>query len=106
MELLYNYCKLLPYSEETFPFDDETFVFKVFGKMYALLDLSGKNTINLKCDSPYVEELREPYSTIILGYHMNKKHWNTIHYNSVEINDEFIKHLILHSYKLVVSALP
>lgn len=106
MDILYNYCKLLPFSEETFPFDNETLVFKVFGKMFALLDLSGKNTINLKCDPQYAEELREQYSSIIPGYHMNKKHWNTINYNNVEIKDDLIKHLVIHSYKLVVAALP
>ena len=106
MELLYNYCKSLPLSEETFPFGDETLVFKVFGKMFALLDLSGGNPVNLKCDPQYALELREQYSSIIPGYHMNKKHWNTILIYNNELGDEFIKKLTLHSYKLVVESLP
>lgn len=103
-ELIRNYCLKKPGSEETFPFDEETLVFKVMGKIYALLPLEKHGRINLKCDPTYAIELREKYSEIEPGYHMSKKHWNTIDLNG-GLTDKMILAFIDHSYDLVVKGL-
>lgn len=105
IEQLYLYCKSLPQAEECFPFDEETLVFKVFGKMFALLDMEKGDRINLKCEPLKAEELREKYSSVLPGYHMNKKHWNTILLTG-ELKDELILSLVKDSYYLVVTSLP
>ena len=89
---------------EGFPFDDTTLVFKVMGKIFALLTLAGELRINLKCDPEKAIELREQHEFIIPGYHMNKKHWNTIFLNSCN-DDKLLKDLIINSYDLVVQSL-
>jgi len=105
IEVVYQYCLSLPFAEETFPFDEETLVFKVFGKIFAILNLNSGNTINLKCDPDLAEKYRLAYDAIIPGYHMNKKHWNTV-YLDRHLNDHFICEMILNSYRLVVKSLP
>lgn len=96
--------------EETFPFDEDTLVFKVLGKMFALVPLEkwelGQASISLKCDPEYSEELRANYSSIRGAYHMSKKHWNTLYLNEGEISPQLLKELIDHSYELVVKGLP
>ncbi len=89
---------------EGFPFDSTTLVFKVVGKMFALLNLSGKQSINLKCDPTKAIELREHYSWVQPGCHMNKKHWNTIVFDD-SISDNLIKDWINESYDLIVANL-
>jgi predicted DNA-binding protein (MmcQ/YjbR family) len=90
---------------EEFPFDESTLVFKVMGKMFALSPLNEvEASANLKCDPDKAIELREIYPDIIPGYHMNKKHWNTI-FLEREIDDSMIRELIDHSYELVVAKL-
>ena len=93
---------------EHFPFDEDTLVFKVGGKMFALSSLkeweNGKPSLNLKCDPDWAQELRGQYDEIQPGYHMSKIHWNTIAVNS-EISDTFVKELIDHSYDLVFKSL-
>ena len=91
-------------SEET-PFDNVTLVFKVMGKMFALTDLELFESVNLKCEPNKAVELRENYDAVSAGYHMNKKHWNTITVNS-DMSDREIYDLIKHSYELVFNALP
>lgn len=105
IEQLYLFCKNLPNAKESFPFDEETLVFKVFDKMFALLDMKGGDHVNLKCDPLKAEELREKYSSILPGYHMNKKHWNTVMLSN-ELKDDFILSLVLDSYHLVIQSLP
>ena len=90
---------------EEFPFDEATLVFKVIGKMFALTDVDFFKSINLKCDPERALELRENYSAILPGYHMNKKHWNTIEMDG-SISDQILEELIMHSYELVVEKLP
>ena len=87
---------------EEFPFDSETLVFKVMGKMFALTNVSSFESLNLKCDPEEAVELRETYDAVRPGYHMNKKHWNTvtIHPN---IDRNFLKTLILQSYQAVLA---
>lgn len=105
---LHSYCLSLPHTEETFPFDQDTLVFKVGGKMFALTSLEkwelGLPSINLKCDPERVEDLREQYEAITPGYHMSKKHWNTVALHS-DVQDPLLKELINHSYELVLSGL-
>lgn len=98
------YCLSKNRAEESFPFDDKTLVFKVSNKMFALLDLENGSSINLKCDPEEAVYLREHHSEITPGYHMNKKHWNTVLINQT-LSDDLIKELIDDSYNLVVNSL-
>jgi len=99
------FCLCLKGSTESFPFDQQTLVFKVMGKMYALINVEKPDSINLKCDPETAIELRERYEAVQPGYHMNKKHWNTITLNS-DLSNDFIKEQIVNSYNLVVKSLP
>lgn len=105
VEMIRDFCLSKVGVEETFPFDQSTLVFKVFGKMFALIDIDDFTGINLKCDPERAIELRESYSGIIPGYHMNKKHWNTVQMNS-DVDSTLVFELIDHSYNLVFSSLP
>lgn len=90
---------------ETFPFDKNTLVLKVGGKMFLLIDVVSPDSVNLKCDPERAVELREKYSDIQPGYHMNKTHWNTVSLNG-SIDNQLVFELIKHSYDLVVHSLP
>jgi predicted DNA-binding protein (MmcQ/YjbR family) len=105
IEAFYNYCLSLPYTTEGVPFGEETLVFKVMGKIFALTNIETFESINLKCDPVRALELRASYEEIKPGYHMNKKHWNTVNMNG-DLEDEIIEELIEHSYNLVVANLP
>lgn len=86
---------------EGFPFGESTLVFKTHGKIFLLLALDELPlTINVKCDPEEAQELREQYASILPGYHMNKKHWNTILLTD-EISSDFVKECIGNSYHLV-----
>ncbi len=101
-----TYCLSKPSTTEEFPFGPETLVFKVKGKIFALCDIDAFDSVNLKCDPEYAVELRERYpDTIRPGYHMNKKHWNTVETRG-GIDPELFRQLIDHSYECVVSTLP
>lgn len=100
------YCLSKPGTSESMPFDNQTLVFKVMGKMFALCGLERiPLSINLKCDPDYALELREEHPEIQPGYHMSKKHWNTVDVEGALKRSMIIK-LIDHSYDLVVSKLP
>ena len=101
VEEIRKYCLSLPGASESFPFGDDTMVFKVTGKIFALANLDGDPTVNLKCNPELAVELRETYSSVIPGYHMNKKHWNTILLDG-SIPDVLIYNWISHSYNLVL----
>jgi len=105
LDSIREYALSLPGAAESFPFDEETLVFKAGGKMFLLMDLSGERGINVKCDPEKATELREKYDTILPGYHMNKQNWNTIllhgHYGEKDI-----KGWITDSYHLIVNSLP
>ena len=105
IESLREYCLSKKEVTESFPFGDTTLVFKVFDKMFALVNLDEDLSINLKCDPEKAIELREKFSAVLPGYHMNKTHWNTIMVNST-VPDNLIKEWIDHSYVEVVKALP
>lgn len=100
-----EYCLSKPATTEEFPFDESTLVFKVAGKLFSLTNVDLFSSINLKCDPEKAVFLREQYSSIQSGYHMNKKHWNTIQMDG-SLSDAFIYELIDHSYDLVVQGLP
>ena len=102
---LREYCLSLPLSEETLPFDEWSLVYKVEGKMFLLTDMQNLYWINIKCDPDRAIELRERYSEVQPGYHMNKRHWNTIEMCG-DLPDHLIKEWILDSYRLVVEKLP
>lgn len=109
IQQLYDYCLSKKGVTEHFPFDEDTLVFKVMGKMFCLASLheweKGNPAVNVKCDPDYAEELRAEFESVQPGYHSNKKHWNTVYVNR-EIPDKKIIHFIHHSYELVVSKLP
>jgi predicted DNA-binding protein (MmcQ/YjbR family) len=105
VEELSEYCLRKKGVTEEFPFDEETLVFKVMGKMFALVPLERiPFQINLKCDPERAIELREKYASVQQGYHMNKTHWNTVLIDG-SIKRSLILEWIDHSYKLVVQRL-
>jgi predicted DNA-binding protein (MmcQ/YjbR family) len=103
---LRDHCLGFRGSEETFPFGRQTSVFKVGGKMFALSRLAQSPLqISLKCEPPLAQQLREVHPAVLPGYHLNKRHWNTvIVYGS--LSEQMIKDMIEDSYDLVVSQLP
>jgi predicted DNA-binding protein (MmcQ/YjbR family) len=106
IEEFYSYCLQKQHVTEEFPFGPETLVFKVAGKVFALCGLDNPQfLVNLKCDPDYAEDLRESYPEIQPGYHMHKKHWNTIDFEA-GLSDELLRELIDHSYQLVVKGIP
>ena len=108
LETFYEYCLSKNGVTEHFPFDEETLVFKVGGKMFGLSSLTqwekGAPSVNLKCNPDYAEELRAQYDDIKPGWHMSKIHWNTIEINR-DVPDSLLKELIDHSYELVFKRL-
>ena len=102
IEILRDYCISKKNVTESFPFGDDTLVFKTEGKIFALVNLEGDLSINLKCNPARAIELRERYSSVIPGYHMNKKNWNTIYIDGT-VPDKEIFSWIDHSYDLVLN---
>lgn len=89
-----------------YPFDETTRVYRIAEKMFALTKEEDPLKVNLKCDPIYALELRSIYEGVSAGYHMNKKHWNTVMLEDTDVDDVSIKELIDHSYELVFSNLP
>ncbi len=104
IEDLREYCLSKNGVSESFPFDETTLVFKVMNKMFALTDTEDDFSINIKCDSEKVFELRERYPAVKPGYHMSKKHWNTVVIDG-SVEDGTLYKWIDDSYNLVVSKL-
>ena len=104
----FEYCLAKKGVTEHFPFDEDTLVFKVGGKMFALSSLkeweNGTASVNLKCDPEKAEELRANHESIKPGYHMSKVHWNTVAFNG-DVSDKMVRQLIDDSYDLVVKSL-
>jgi predicted DNA-binding protein (MmcQ/YjbR family) len=101
-----EYCLKKPRATESTPFGPDVLVFKVSGKMFALAALDEvPTTVNLKCDPDLALELRDRYEQITPGYHMNKKHWNTVEIEG-GIPDVELRKMIDHSYDLVLKSLP
>jgi len=101
-----EYCLSKPAATEGTPFGPDVLVFKVSGKIFALASLDDVPArANLKCDPDLALELRDRYEQVTPGYHMNKKHWNTVEIES-GIPDVELRKMIDHSYELVVKSLP
>ena len=99
------YCLEKKGASEDAPFGPDTLVFRVMGKIFALTNLSQEAfRVNLKCDPDRAVELREAHSDIIPGYHMNKKHWNTVYFEN-GLPNQLLCELIDHSYELIVQSL-
>jgi predicted DNA-binding protein (MmcQ/YjbR family) len=99
-------CAKLPAAVEDYPFGDGVAVFKVGGRMFALVPLDEEpGSVNLKCDPMLALELREMYAAVRPGYHQNKRHWNTVDLDG-SIEDDELRDMVEHSYELVVSGLP
>jgi predicted DNA-binding protein (MmcQ/YjbR family) len=103
---LRDHCLSFTGAEETFPFGPETSVFKVAGKMFALSQLGAESLrVSLKCEPGLAEAMRSSYAAVLPGYHLNKRHWNTVVIDG-SIPDHTIRDMIEDSYDLVVSKLP
>ncbi|MBK0370564.1 MmcQ/YjbR family DNA-binding protein [Flavobacterium agrisoli] len=109
LETYYEYCLSKKGVTEHFPFDQNTLVFKVGEKMFALSSLSqwenGNPSVNLKCDPERSAELRAAFEAVEPGYHMSKVHWNTVSINK-DVPDILVKELVDHSYNLIFKSLP
>ena len=105
IEWIRSYCLSKKGTEESFPFDDTTLVIKVGGKIFILISLEGDVSMNLKCDPILAIELREAHPAISPGYHMNKKHWNTIFLDG-SLPKNLLFEMIDHSYELIYQSLP
>jgi len=106
LESFREYCLTKPGATEGTPFGEDVLVLKVGGKMFALAALDEvPATVNLKCDPDLALELRDRYEQVRPGYHMNKKHWNTVEIDS-GVPEAELRKMIDHSYELVVKSLP
>lgn len=108
IQQFYEFCLSKKGVTEHFPFDEDTLVFKVGGKMFCLSSLKewekGMPSLNLKCDPERAQELRAEYEAIKPGFHMSKIHWNTVAFNS-DVSKKMMCELINHSYDLVFKSL-
>ena len=105
IEEIRDYCLAKPGVTEDMPFGEDTLVFRVGEKLFLLTSLSQGESFNVKCDPERAIELREQHTEVQPGYHMNKKHWNTVHTNG-NLSRRQIFDMIDHSYDLVLKSLP
>jgi len=103
-EAIAHFCESLNGAEATAPFGPQTIVYKVGGKMFALISLDTPR-LNVKCDPEEAVQLREQHEAVEYGYHMSKKHWNSIYWEREPISDALLKSWIENSYNLVVKSL-
>ena len=96
-----EYCLSLPDVEETLPFDDTTLVYKVGGRMFAMVSLERPDHFAVKCDPERAIILRDRYPQVTAGWHLNKRHWNDIRFEG-RLGDEALRGEVRHSYMLVV----
>ena len=105
-ETLKDYALSKPATTHDFPFDEETLVIRVKNKIFALMSLNDSpSSVNLKCDPTWAEVLRQTYPAVIPGYHMNKRHWNTVKFDDTIPDDEILE-MVDHAYEQVVKGLP
>ena len=105
IEQVRNFCLTLPHAKEDFPFDDTTLVFRIGGKIFAMMDLEDASKLTLKSDPNQALTLRDKYSEISGAWHMNKKYWNQLNLYG-QLSDTLVKQLIRHSYSEVVKKFP
>lgn len=107
IDVIRGHCLSKKAATESFPFDENTLVFKVMGKMFAMVPLDKwdqeEASITLKCNPDYTVELRDKYESIYAGPYVSNKHWNTIAIHKKELHQEFILELIDYSYQMVVN---
>lgn len=101
----HNFCMALPHTTASFPFDENVLVYKVHNKIFALADINQWQYVNLKCDPEKALELRAEYQGITPGYHMSKKHWNSVSFDG-SIKSDLIYSLTQDSYQLIFQSLP
>jgi predicted DNA-binding protein (MmcQ/YjbR family) len=101
IESVRAYCLSKKATTEGFPFDDDSLVIKVMGKMFALISLESADKIALKCDPEYALELRDQFNGVEAAYHFNKKYWNQVFFER-DVDDKLLKRLIDHSYDEVL----
>jgi predicted DNA-binding protein (MmcQ/YjbR family) len=104
LEQFKEYCMKKKSVTEEFPFGPETLVYKVAGKIFAITSFNIPLKVNLKCDPELAVDLRERYEEVQPGFHMNKKHWNTVDFEG-RISDKELKSMVDHSYELIVNGL-
>lgn len=104
IESIRDYSLTLPQVTEDFPFDETTLVFRVAGKIFAMIDLEQNQWLTLKCEPEYAQQLREHHAEIEGAWHMNKRHWNMLNHVG-NLSDALICHLIRHSYNQVLRSL-
>lgn len=100
-----EYCLSLPAAEECTPFDEDTLVFKIMGKMFTYAGMADFRWFNVKCDPDLAVELRERYEDVLPGFHASKIHWNSVRVDG-DLSDAFMKEQIRNSYDLVTAKLP
>lgn len=105
IETVRDYCLSLPQTTEDFPFDETTLVFRIGGKIFAMIDLEHTEWFVLKCDPDYALDLRDRYAEITGAWHMNKKYWNQLNLYGT-LPNKLVCKLIQHSYNEVVKKLP
>ena len=105
LEEFRTHCAAFPGFSEDLPFGPEVLAFRVGGRIFALMDVDAFESVNLKCDPERAVDLREQHAGITPGYHMNKRHWNTVTLGGA-LPDGLVRELIDHSYALVVAGLP
>lgn len=105
IENIRNYCLSLPQVTEDFPFDESTLVFRIGGKIFAMIDLENTEWFVLKCEPDYAIELRDRHPEITGAWHMNKKYWNQLNLFG-SLTDTLIRELICHSYNEVIKKMP
>lgn len=105
IEVIREYCLEKSYTDEAFPFDETTLVFRLMGKIFVCIDLNRPNIVVLKCAPDYALELRERYSGIEGAWHWNKKYWNQVSFNR-DVPNSLIRSLIDHSYEEVYKKIP
>jgi predicted DNA-binding protein (MmcQ/YjbR family) len=100
------FCTAMPGATEDYPFGDGVAVFRVGGKMFALVPLDAEPaTVNLKCDPDLALELRDRFPAVRPGWHQDKRHWNTVELDG-SLDDDEVREMIEHSYELIVARLP
>jgi len=103
VEEVRNICLSMPHVTEDMPFGETVLAVRIGGKIFTLIDLAAAETLNLKCYPEKAIELREEYSGIIPGFHMNKEHWNTVYFDKIPV--KLVKELIQHSYELILNSI-
>lgn len=106
IEQLRDYCLSLPFVEEVMPFGEDNLCYRLGGKIFLMIDLGEHSMFaNMKCLPEFAIELRERYHGVQPGWHMNKRHWNSVYYHS-DVEDKLFLRLVRHAYNTLLASLP